>query len=43
MKEDKRLERQLFEKEDRQTTGINFDNYDKIPVESTGDRHSRSN
>uniref|UniRef100_A0A7S1Y4C7 RNA helicase n=1 Tax=Grammatophora oceanica TaxID=210454 RepID=A0A7S1Y4C7_9STRA len=36
MRPDKRLERQLFEREDRQTTGINFDNYDKIPVESTG-------
>ena len=37
MKEDKRLERQLFGQGDRQTTGINFDNYDKIPVESTGE------
>jgi ATP-dependent RNA helicase DDX3X len=37
MREDKRLERQLFEQKDRQTTGINFDNYDKIPVESTGE------
>jgi ATP-dependent RNA helicase DDX3X len=36
MRPDKRLEKQLFEREDRQTTGINFDNYDKIPVESTG-------
>jgi ATP-dependent RNA helicase DDX3X len=33
---DKRLERQLFEKEIQQTTGINFDNYDSIPVETSG-------
>ena len=33
---DKRLERQLFEKENQQTTGINFDAYDKIPVETSG-------
>ncbi len=37
MRPDKRLERQLFEREDQQTTGINFDNYDKIPVETSGD------
>lgn len=37
MRPDKRLERQLFEREDKQTTGINFDNYDKIPVETSGD------
>ena len=36
MKPDKRLERQLFDREDKQTTGINFDNYDKIPVETSG-------
>jgi len=36
MRPDKRLEKQLFESGDRQTTGINFDNYDKIPVECTG-------
>lgn len=34
---DKRLERTLFGGDDRQTTGINFDNYDKIPVEVSGD------
>jgi len=33
---DKRLERQLFEKEIQQTTGINFDAYDNIPVETSG-------
>lgn len=37
MAPDKRLERTLFEREDKQTTGINFDNYDKIPVEMSGD------
>mmetsp|Transcript_35252 Transcript_35252/g.85465 ORF Transcript_35252/g.85465 Transcript_35252/m.85465 type:complete len:561 (-) Transcript_35252:165-1847(-) len=37
MQPDKRLERTLFGAEDRQTTGINFDNYDKIPVEVSGD------
>jgi ATP-dependent RNA helicase DDX3X len=37
MKPDQRLERTLFGTEDRQTTGINFDNYDKIPVEVSGD------
>jgi ATP-dependent RNA helicase DDX3X len=36
MKPDKRLEQQLFDKEDKQTAGINFDNYDKIPVECSG-------
>jgi ATP-dependent RNA helicase DDX3X len=36
-KPDPRLERQLFGREDHQTTGINFDNYDKIPVEVSGD------
>lgn len=36
MRPDKRLERQLFERADKQTTGINFDNYDKIPIETTG-------
>lgn len=34
---DPRLERSLFGTGDRQTTGINFDNYDKIPVEVSGD------
>jgi ATP-dependent RNA helicase DDX3X len=33
---DPRLERQLFQRDDVQTTGINFDNYDDIPVETTG-------
>ncbi|KAL7486930.1 hypothetical protein ACHAW6_012526, partial [Cyclotella cf. meneghiniana] len=36
LRADKRLERQLFEKEIQQTTGINFDNYDSIPVETSG-------
>ena len=36
MRPDKRMERSLFEREGQQTTGINFDNYDKIPVESSG-------
>ena len=36
MAPDKRLERTLFGSEDRQTTGINFDNYDKIPIEVSG-------
>ena len=36
MQPDKRLEAQLFGREDRQTTGINFDNYDNIPVETSG-------
>jgi ATP-dependent RNA helicase DDX3X len=31
------LERSLFEREDKQVTGINFDNYDKIPVEVSGE------
>ena len=34
---DKRTEKQLFGSDDHQTTGINFDNYDKIPVEVSGD------
>ena len=34
---DPRLERTLFHKDDHQTTGINFDNYDKIPVEVSGE------
>ena len=37
MQPDPRLERQLYGSEDHQTTGINFDNYDKIPVEVSGD------
>jgi ATP-dependent RNA helicase DDX3X len=36
MRPDKRLERQLFEQEIHQTTGINFDAYDNIPVETSG-------
>jgi ATP-dependent RNA helicase DDX3X len=36
MTPDKRLERTLFGGDDKQTTGINFDNYDKIPVEVSG-------
>jgi ATP-dependent RNA helicase DDX3X len=34
---DQRLEKTLFGGDDKQTTGINFDNYDKIPVEVSGD------
>lgn len=37
MKADPRVERSLFGREDHQTTGINFDNYDKIPVEVSGE------
>ena len=33
---DPRLERQLFDREDQQSTGINFDRYDNIPVETSG-------
>mmetsp|Transcript_88012 Transcript_88012/g.179566 ORF Transcript_88012/g.179566 Transcript_88012/m.179566 type:complete len:620 (-) Transcript_88012:317-2176(-) len=36
MQPDPRLERTLYES-DHQTTGINFDNYDKIPVEVSGE------
>ena len=36
MKADPRLERSIFGT-DHQTTGINFDNYDKIPVEVSGE------
>jgi len=36
IKPDPRLERQLFQRDDVQKTGINFDNYDDIPVETTG-------
>lgn len=36
MRADQRLERSLFEKEIQQTTGINFDAYDNIPVETSG-------
>jgi len=36
MRPDKRLEKQLFEKEIQQTAGINFDAYDNIPVETSG-------
>jgi len=34
---DKRLEDQLFRKPHAQTTGINFDKYDDIPVETSGE------
>jgi len=37
MRPDPRLERNLFNRDDQQTTGINFDNYDNIPVETSGD------
>lgn len=37
MTPDKRLESRLFDRTDKQTTGINFDNYDKIPIEVSGD------
>jgi len=37
MKTDPRTEKQLFGSDDHQTTGINFDNYDKIPVEVSGE------
>ena len=37
MKLDPRVERQLYGTTDHQTTGINFDNYDKIPVEVSGE------
>lgn len=37
MKPDKRVEQRLFDNTDKQTTGINFDNYDKIPIEVSGD------
>jgi len=37
MKPDKRTEQRLFGGDvERQTTGINFDNYDNIPVETSG-------
>jgi len=36
MRPDSRLERQLFDRDDVQTTGINFDRYDNIPVEVSG-------
>lgn len=36
MKPDPRLEARLYSKADKQTTGINFDNYDKIPCEVSG-------
>lgn len=37
MKPDTRLEQRLFDNSDRQSTGINFENYDKIPIEVSGD------
>lgn len=33
---DKRVEQRLFGRDDHQTTGINFDKYDDIPIEVTG-------
>ena len=36
MRPDKRLEARLFSQEDHQTTGINFDAYDQIPIEVSG-------
>jgi ATP-dependent RNA helicase DDX3X len=36
MTPDVRLEQRLFHQPDKQTTGINFDNYDKIPCEVSG-------
>ena len=36
MRPDPRLEKQLFQREIQQTTGINFDAYDNIPVETSG-------
>jgi|UPI000581AB7B ATP-dependent RNA helicase DDX3X len=37
LKEDPRTQARLFGRDDHQTTGINFDNYDKIPIEVSGD------
>jgi len=37
MTPDPRLEARLFDSGDKQTTGINFDNYDKIPIEVSGE------
>jgi ATP-dependent RNA helicase DDX3X len=37
MTADKRTEKRLFDRSDHQTTGINFDNYDKIPIEVSGE------
>jgi len=36
MRPDARLERELFHKEIQQTTGINFEKYDQIPCETSG-------
>ena len=36
MRPDSRLERELFHKDIQQTTGINFDKYDNIPCETSG-------
>jgi len=36
MRPDQRLEKQLFHREIQQVTGINFDAYDNIPVETSG-------
>lgn len=37
LRPDKRLEEQLFRRPHAQTTGINFDKYDDIPVETSGE------
>ena len=37
MAPDKRLEARLFDSSGKQSTGINFDNYDKIPIEVSGE------
>jgi ATP-dependent RNA helicase DDX3X len=37
MANDKRVEARLFDRKDHQVQGINFDNYDKIPVEVSGE------
>ena len=37
MTPDKRLEARLFDNSEKQSTGINFDNYDKIPIEVSGE------
>lgn len=37
MDKDPRLEARLFDNSEHQTTGINFDRYDKIPIEVSGD------
>lgn len=37
MQKDPRLEGRLFDNSEHQTTGINFDRYDKIPIEVSGE------